>query len=380
MPASTPTEDKSTRSRDAAVLLPSEAFFVRRIALDPSVGAEGQVEIALETTAPFAVSQLYFGYLKSTDGSHALVFATHRRRFAEESWEGASAVLPAFAAVLGDAPSTPRIRVWDDGASLAVAGWDGNGNLPVVVLARPNDGAEGRAELVAEVQRRLGTSAPIEDFAGPAGVSVHKSGDLQLTAGTGGGGRKVEIRLDEAAVETMDVRDKDILAAHRQMRRRDGRLWLALQLAVGGLVVAGLLELCLLAGGVLLKQQRGLQAEVAPEVARIQTAQSLGTRIEELSQRRLRPFEMLAVLNSVRPAGVVFTRSVTTGQGGIDIEALTANADSVGVFETALRNLSMIETLEVRDLRLREGMTTFQLAATFKVGSLTSVTGSGGTP
>jgi hypothetical protein len=368
---------------DEPVLLPAAAFFVRRVALDPQTDAASQVEIALEAQAPFGVAQLFYGFIAAADGRSALVYATHRRLFSAEAWDGASVVLPDFAALFGAAPVAPRIRVWQRAGAVTLAGWDGTGELPAFVLAREVTAAsapEVRADLLADLQRRLGAAVEPEEFRGDLAFAVPKGGGLELSLDEGGGGRRIAARFDVLALETMDVRDKAVLAERRATRQRDLYLWRVLQVAVGGLILAGLLELGMVAGGILLRQQRESLAAVAPEVQRIQTAQTLGTRIEEMSRRRLRPFEMLAVLNSVRPPGVLFTRSVTNGQGSIEIEAQTANADSAGVFESALRALPAIESLEVRDLRLREGLTTFQLTATFREGSLAGVAGTGEVP
>jgi hypothetical protein len=380
MPASPDTATPVATSADELVLLPAELFFVRRVALDAGTDAAGQVEIALEASAPFAVAQLFYGFLPSPDGRQALVFASHRRRFAAESWDGASAVLPNFLALLGEPPKAEKIRVWSRGDAVVAAGWDGAGDLPAFVLARGTEPATAQAvrdELVADLARRLGRECTVEEFSGDATTETLKAGALELSLGEGGGGRSLTTRFDAATVDTMDVRDKAVLAERRAAQQRDRLLWRVLQTAIAGLVLAGGLELGMVAGRVLLQQQRDAQAQVAPEVERIQTAQSLGNRIEEMSRRRLRPFEMLAVLNSVRPSGILFRRSVTNGQGSIEIEGQTANADSVGAFESALRGLPAIETVEVRDLRVRDGQTSFQLTATFREGTLATVAGTG---
>lgn len=381
MPGSPETAAPAETVLNEAVLLPSEAFFVRRVTLDTAADAASQVELALETSAPFAVAQLFHGFVRSADGPHALVFATHRRIFAAAGWDGALTVLPSFAALLGEPPTAPKLRGWNDGATLTIAGWDGTGSLPVLVLARRLDAgteAETRAELLAEAQRRLGGELPLEEFSGPAEVATLKSGGIKLTLAHGGGGRQLVTRWEPVELETMDVRDKAVLAGRKQALRRDLLLWRVLLGGLAALLVAGLLELAMLGGGVLLRRLRADVAAIAPEVEKIQTAQALGARIEEMSQRRLRPFEMLAVLNQVRPNGVVFTRSVTSGQGSIEIEAQTANADAVGVFESALRALPGIESVDVRDLRLRDGLTTFLLTAGFREGSLAGVGGTEG--
>lgn len=366
----------------AVVLLPAEAFFVRRVALDAGAAAAGQVEIALEGLAPFGLGQLYHGHAVGGDGTQALVFATHRRLFSADDWTEAEAVLPAFVALLGEPPAAARLRVWTRPGAVVAAAWDGGGELPAHVVGRsaaPGQEAAVREELVAELTARLGAAAAVEDFGGEA-VPVEAKGEGVGFALEGGGGRRLQTFLARTAVEAMDVRDKGYLAGRRAAARRDGWLWRALQTAVALVALAVLMEAVLFAGGVLVRQQRAAADAAAPGIERIQTAQALGTRIDELSRRRPKPFELLAVVNQVRPPGVVFSRVTSAGQTGLEIEAQTANADTVGVFESALRALPGAEGVEVRDLRLRDGLTTFQLSVRWREAALAAVPVPGGAP
>jgi hypothetical protein len=101
-------------------------------------------------------------------------------------------------------------------------------------------------------------------------------------------------------------------------------------------------------------------------VAKLETAHGLTSRIDELTHRRLRFFEMLAAINAPRPASITFTSTVTSGRTALEITAQTGNADDVGNYETALRALDALEKVEIRDLRARDGVTTFVLAVAFK--------------
>ncbi|HET7535482.1 MAG TPA: hypothetical protein VFJ90_03455, partial [Candidatus Didemnitutus sp.] len=147
--------------------------------------------------------------------------------------------------------------------------------------------------------------------------------------------------------------------------------------SVVGLGASALLDLGNFAGGALLKRQRAIQEQVAVAVRKIETAQTLSARIEEMAQRRLQPFEMMAVINAPRPDAIRYTRCATNGQNSLEIEAQTSNASSVGVYETALRAIPALARVEIRDLRLREGVTTFQLSVTFKPGALAGAGGTG---
>lgn len=351
---------------------------MRRIALEVGSDVASQVELALEAGAPFALEQLYHGFLPAPDGRSALVFASHRRIFPNEDWTGARVILPAFVALLSESPGAGRLRLWSADGSLTIAAWDSSGPLPVLVLARQceaNNERAVRADLLTEVGRRLpGQKWELEEFSGPVEIKPTAKGqgiELQLKAANSS--RALVTMLDPAALETMDVRDKVVLAARRQNLRRDRLLWGALVAVVTGIVIALVLELGLFAGGLLLKKQRAAQAKLAVEVSKIETAQALSARIEEMGQRQLRPLEMIAAVNNVRPASIQFTRCATSGLNTLEIEAQTNNATSVGTYETALRGLTVLESAEIRDVRLRDGLTTFQLTAVFKAGALAAM-------
>jgi len=365
----------ASQAADSLVWLPAEAFFVRRIGLDPTAAASPQVELALEGTTPFAREQLYYGYLPAPDGLTALLFATHRRIFPGEGWPEASVVLPAFAPLLGEAPPAAWIRLWQESGSLIAAAWDGSSSLPCQVLAHqtePATEAAVRTILLDEVTRRLGGRTPeMEEFTGPVEVNPgRKSRGLELRLNVRAGNRSVVTPLAPTALESMDVRDKMALANRRSARRRDRLLWGAFATALAGIGLAVLLEVVVFAGGIWLKGWRAEQAQVAEEVRQIETAQSLSTRIDEMTQRRLRPFEMLSVLNDVRPDSIQFLRCVTSGLNTLKIEGQTGDAASVGVFETALRGLAGLESMDMHDVRLREGTTSFQLTTVFRPGAL----------
>lgn len=369
MKKTAPTESVA----DRPVWLPAEGFFVRRISLDPVAAAGPQVELALEASAPFALEQLYYGHLAAPDGLTALVFATHRRIFPGEGWPEAPVVLPAFAALLGAPPPGVWLRLWQDAGCLMVVAWDGSGPLPCLVLAQPTDPAgetAARTALLGEATRRLGGHAPEpEEFAGP--VELNPSGrgpGLELRLNVRDSNRSLVTRLVPAALATMDVRDKALLSARRLNRRRETWLWGTLVTALAGIAVAALLEGVVLAGGVVLNGWREEQARLVEDVRKIETAQSLSTRIGEMTQRRLRPFEMLAVLNDARPDSIQFLRCVTSGFNTLEIEGQTGNAGSVGSFESTLRGLPALAGVEIRDVRLREGTTNFQLTAVFAPG------------
>lgn len=353
------TEASSTSpGAPGLILLPSDRFFVRAVPLAAGADVAAQVELAVESLAPFPLGQLYYGFLPAAAGGQALVFAAYRKRFSvaeTAEWGPASAVVPAFLIQLGEPPPTPVIRLCAEPRTITALAWDGANSLPVAVLAReadpPSDPAL-RAALVAEIRTRTGlATATVEEVTGPATAGwVKEKGAMQL--------------------ERADVRDKGFLAARRTQQKRDRMLWRGFLAGLGGLAAMLALEGGGLGGGIWLQSLQATAQQQAPAVQAIETAQTLGARIEELTRSRLLPFEMLALINQNRPASVQFVRTSTTGLYSMEIEAQTANAADAGQYESVLRAAPGLAGVETRDLRSRDGLTTFIITVTFKPESL----------
>ena len=376
MPPSPPKD--SPPAGQKIVLLPATKFFVRKIPLVAGQDAGAQAELALETIGPFAPGQLYHGLHVSADGTEAVVFAAYRRNFppaGSAGWTDTEAVLPVFAFWLGQAaPSVPEVWLHECGNEVAAVFWDGRSKLPAGVIAREtvDRTAEAvREELTQEARRRLGAAtAGVRLFQGdPRAGGLTKEG-LPLAVG-----ERASV-FTPAQLRALDVRDKTELATRLTRGRRDRRLWLgfAATVAALGACLAG--ELGLLVSRGLLARQRARLEAAGGEVSRIEQANQLVLRMEQLAGQSLRPFEMLALLNATRPASLEFVRASTVGPLRMEIEAQSGNAADPQTYEQALRRVTEIGEVELRNLRTSGGRTTFLVAVTFKPG----FAGPGGTP
>jgi len=182
--------------------------------------------------------------------------------------------------------------------------------------------------------------------------------------------------LTHARLITADVRDKAVLTAHRRDRRRATLVGGVFSAIVAGLAACLVLELTVLGGRALLARKNGEIAALAPEIQKIESAQYLASKLEKMAAQQLQPFEMLAVINQPRPASIEFLRVTTAGPLRLDIEAQTANAGDLRIYESALRALSGIERVELRDPRMRSGRTTFALEVNFQPNWATQGEGS----
>ncbi len=300
---------------------------MRVVPLAPDAPVAPQVELAVEGLAPFPLAQLYWGWCAAPDGSRALVYAAHRRRFSAEEtagWERADAVAP-------DA-------------------------LPLLAGAADE---EARRRLAAEFAARPGR-----------GRAIRQGGRLMLEIADGSGATLATATLPRTALDEIDVRDRAGRIRRRRERRQRERVWRLLLGAAGSVLLSAALELGALGLGLAAKSRRtGVEAR-ASLVQKLDTAQSLTARVDELTRRRLRFFEMISEINAVRPGTLQFLRTTSSGRNGLEIEASTTNADDVDTYESALIIHAAVEHAAVRELRARDGVTTFTLGVTFKPEAL----------
>lgn len=370
MPATSKPASPTQARTPEVILLPARRFFVRRVPLVAGQDAGSQVELALETIGPFDLSQLYYGYCSSRDGTQALVFAAYRKNFSTGDtmpWTNAAAVLPEFAGWLGQ--STTRLAgVWlhEQPDSLTALVWDGTSELPVGLLSRefaPGTLESARATLLKEVQGRFGQSTgPVKTINDATVVgSMNKEG-LTLKIGA------ESALLGPSQLKAIDVRDKAELAAQLGRGKRDRLLWLSFAAAVAGLAACIAVEAGLqISNQLVARQRRELEANAAA-VKQIEQGNQLALRMEALAGQSLRPFEMLAVLNNARPATMDFIRASTAGPRQMEIEAQSGNAADPQSYEQVLSRTAGVEKVELRDFRTSAGKTTFLVAVTFKTG------------
>ena len=351
--------------------MPDDHFFVRRVPVAQDAGASSvleQVELAVEGMAPFPLSQMLLGFWTRPGAAHALVFAAYVKRFGAddvESWAGADLVAPRFTALLGaSAPAAATTWVIDEPErGLTLVHFDDDSGVPAAVSfhALAEDAPDAlRRETRMAALKAIGESRRIVDVA-ELTVEAGPSGEGDFTFKTG----ELTSVLSIEAAESIDVRDRADLTTRRRARVRDRWLWRSLVAAVALIGLCGLTEIGLLGVKTIAKQ--------SPVVTQIMTAQTLAVRIDELSTKRLRPFEMIGVVDSERPESIQFLRTVTNGLYSLIVSAQTNAQPDIDAYRAALAELPATQNVEVRDLASREGRSTFQLVVTFVPGALSVV-------
>ncbi len=350
-----------------AVLLPAERFVTRRF--EPLAGGKlrEQAALAVEAESPFPPSQLLQGHVRSANGAEGLAYAAHRRVFpadAAVAWPAEAPVIPEFLALIGERPEGASVVVHSDARRHLALAWAASGQLPasVATLATEDGSAADAAKAAAD-------AAGLADA--PARVVT---GELRATRTEQG----VELAREGGAVavipasqvDDLDVRDPEFLETRQAAARWDNRAWRAAQAGAALAALALLAELASLGLGALAGSARAEVAADATRVGELQALAAISAKVEELGRKRPLPFEMLAAANVHRPAAMTFT-SVTHRSGmTLEIEARTTNAADVGALEQALSADPLVAKVETRDIRGREGLTTFALTLTFRPEAL----------
>jgi hypothetical protein len=363
-------------------LLPDALFFTRAIPIaadTPAVDVAAQVELALESLAPFPVAQLYHGYYYPPGAAAALVFAAYRRRFTSEQtelWTDADLVLPTFAALLGAplAPGTTLLITHAESLTAIHATSGGPAQIFTAPLAPATEDAPvdeaALAAAKAELIRAVGGSTTVIDLATlPIAQPVASDGDFTFVAGD------LVSSLPAATAAAIDVRDKGALIARRRAHTRDLLFW---RVAVGCVLALALLAV----GEVALGLSRGLwqKSRLAqlnaqkPTVDKIMNAQALTTRIEDLSTKRLLPLEMISLIFTKTPEGTRFSRAVSDNKDleRMLLDAKTNNSGEIALFKSSLESLPEVAGVEINGQRNAPGSptTTFTLTTHFKPGAV----------
>lgn len=374
MPTESPAPSAFAVPARQVSLLPDSHFFVRIVPLQTGEGAEPvplQVELALESLAPFPVGQLYYGYFTRPGASRALVFASYRKRFPadeSESWATAELVVPAFATLL-NAPAPAGATTWivDQPEGLTAVYFADASGIPSDVRTLPlppEADAAQRATSRSALLRAFHGSRTVVDVPPPV-LDVEASEESTWVFRAG----ELVSTLPATLLESLDVRDKGELAVLRQAQRRDQWLWRALLGFVGVIVLCGIAELGLLGGGMWLQTRAAQVAVQRPEVENIMNKRTLATRIEDLSSKRLLPLEMFTVVSEARSGGnIQFLNMSTSGRTTLQISAQTASAaiGEIDTFQSALSRHEAIESVEVQGPENRQGIAAFRLTVVFK--------------
>lgn len=363
---------KSASKKPGVRFVPSDRFIWRTVPLSPQEDAAPQVELAVESLGPFPPAQLYWGYLISAARDRALIYAAHRRLFSAEEmadWNEAELVIPDLIALCSVPDAGPAVIVRAAGTALGGVAWDQPEAGPAGALARefaaePND--DERRAFSDELAERAGVTSVTPRFVSGRPEARRSSDGIEIRLLGPDDIVVSSVTLPESARDELDVRDRALLAEIRRESQRSLLLWRVLLAGAFLAAAALLLEI----GSAALSYHEGrLTAEAnaqLPEVQRLEAANTVALKIDDLTRRQFKPLEMLAALNEIRPGSVWFQKVTSKDASTLEIEAQTNNANEMEAYLDALHNLPSLADAESHNQRSRDGITSFVLTVRFK--------------
>ncbi|MFT3869241.1 MAG: hypothetical protein QM715_12350 [Nibricoccus sp.] len=366
-----PARFKLTVPTRKVVLLPDTHFFCRTVpvpAMASPAEVAGQVEIALEGMAPFPVAQMYHGHYWRSGARNALVYAAYRKRFPSEqveTWADAEAVMPAFASMLhAKVAGSTTLLIWAEKTLTAIR-WEDPFDAPISVHARelpPDFKPEDRDALRDDLLRISGASIHVaETEAAPTLDSAASQDDEYLFRST-----SYDSNFTREEMDVLDVRDKEELQSRRRARSRDLILWRVLLGCAATIALCLLLEGTVFGLGIWQKNRENLVREQTPQVEKIKQTNSLVLQVEERSTKRIRPFEMLTLLDGKLPASVVFSRATVKDLYTLEIEASATNPSDTDLFRVTLSSLPFCESVDVKLQPAQAGRNPFRATVKFR--------------
>jgi hypothetical protein len=255
---------------------------------------------------------------------------------------------------------------------LTAVHWD-SAACPTQVVFRalpPEATDEERARIREDLLRGLGGSKTIVDLPTPPVAEPMDSDELLVFRAD-----TLVSRLPAKIAAAVDVRDKAQLVALRRAKLRDLWLWRTALGCAAALVLLLLGEVALVGGTKFWYKSRVAKFNAQrPSVEKIQNAQNLAARIDELTTKRLLPMEMILLVAPKIPGSILFQSAVSNiaDRDHITIEAKTDNSGEIIAFKSAIEALPECASVEISRQRNVPGTstTTFTLSVTFKPGTV----------
>ncbi len=365
------------------ILIAGHHFFTDTVPLNPGTAAReipALAALALEQESPFAEEQLARGYYAAPAAGGLVVFAALRRKFAalQENWAKAGFVLPDFATWLPRGTPQAGLVVLETTEAVTALEYAAGSALPRRIVSRPVPAEPAGEEGVAFARDQV--LARIE--AGGRPVRRYRLAD---TACTVKGTRyyfhwEAQGFVPEKAAEAgplvpaqlwaMDVREPESLRTKRRDFQWNRLAWgslVGLAAAVACLVVA---EFGLLGTQLWLRSRQTRIDLQAPAARQAETNSDIADRLSGYIDRKPQPLEQLAYVNDLRPRSIYFTKVSVESGSQMVIEGSTSALAEINEFEAALKRSGGFASVEMKNIRAREGGGTFQLALVFRSGVL----------
>lgn len=372
-----PPANAQQRPRDRSVLLlPSLLFFSQRVSIPEGLTEEDYdsfAEITLEDLAPFPIESLAWGY--ATNGNVLLLYATPKERLkAYDHLDTAFHVFPAFLSLKDHPVSTPSIAFLRFGNTLSAVSLTPQQSLPTPLRGIHLD-EDATDEAFFEARGALAKHYAQEAVELCEGIVSIEDATALLDGSIVFHLSKQE--SPEAPIQELqphilegneslwraDIRDAMAKYAFKKSRELGKRLWLSLKIAAGTGAVILTLDIISAVSDWVVSSRENTIASQTPEVTRVENNQQLLDKLNQFYNQELKPFELLDILNEVRPRSIYFTDVISQNFNDIEVRGMASNVEEVNAYTSTLDEAPEVISVELIDILTRQGQVNFTLKA-----------------
>ncbi len=317
---------------------------------------EGFASVTLEGLAPLPLEQLAWGYLSHPKSRHVLLFSAFNDRLNNASLspeESFFHVLPSFFAAAPANGAAQWVFIWEAGHVAAVHYLAGEVIPARVEIERLTDDTVVAAFAAREnLLKRLGTHARNEAAPGLlAQPDATRTGRDRLAFSFAhyesetAEPKRVPGNVPGGSAErwTADLRGNIFRGAEQRRRQAAATAGLVLKLAAAAAV------LLLIGQGTVIYFQYWVQKadktikDQTPVVKLVDDRLNLLSKITQFTDHELHPFEMLGVINPLRPKEIYYTQTRVYDNNKLSIDCIGTDSQAVTDFVDSLTRSGLVD-------------------------------------
>ena len=234
---------------------------------------------------------------------------------------------------------------------------------PMCCLAEETNEFTSVQELLSEEQKQL----PLRRICLES-VKETATYDYALTLLSqvlGGAEEKQEVDVLESHLWLADIRDKEVLT-HLKSQQKWTRIS-NIGVKLGAIIFACVLstQLILCVGFSLFHKKERTYKRLQPIAKKVEDKDLLINQMQAIMTQELRPFELLGLLNELRPKTIYFSSATIDNIHNIVVEAVAENAIDVDTYMRSLRDSGRFLSVNVDNINASYQGTKFKLSCDY---------------
>jgi hypothetical protein len=205
--------------------------------------------------------------------------------------------------------------------------------------------------------------------------NVGYSGDIKLVAeykSLDGSVKTRDVVLRTDIIWNADIRDKALIKSLKRQRQVDRISQAGIRTACVFLILLFSFEICLMGTRLCLLCKESTKNRLQPKALSIESKDFLVRKIQDTVEQEIRPFELLSILNDLRPKSIYFLSAMVDNLHNVVVEAIAETAIAAETYRQQLDKSGYFESVTIENMTTTYQGTKFALVCDFKEKNKTS--------